>query len=102
MAQAEARGAQRASATFQVKLRSPRGDARVRILNLSEGGVMIDGVAVFAIGDAISLKLPNIGWTRGHVAWSVEERCGLAFDAAIDPQEVFGETAPGRRVKELA
>lgn len=67
-------------------LRLPHGDIGVRFGNLSASGVMVDGISGLMTGQAVSLWLPSLDWVHAIVAWSIETRCGLAFEAPIDLQ----------------
>ena len=59
----------------------------VRVRNLSTGGMMIDGNALFHEGALVSAALRGIGQVAGKIAWIVEDRAGVAFDKEIDPKE---------------
>ena len=59
----------------------------VRVRNLSPGGMMIDANVVFHAGAAMSAELRGIGTVAGRIAWVVDDRAGIAFDAEIDPKE---------------
>jgi PilZ domain len=59
----------------------------VRVRNLSAGGMMIDGNAIFHEGAVVSAALRGIGKVSGKIAWVIEERAGIAFDDEIDPKE---------------
>ena len=73
-------------------LRLPHGDIRVRLGNLSALGVMVDGVSGLTTGQAVSLRLPGLDWVHAIVAWSIETRCGLAFEAPIDLRAAMGHS----------
>jgi hypothetical protein len=73
-------------------LRLPHGDIGVRVGNLSASGAMVDGISGLAAGQAVSLWLPSLDWVHAIVAWSIETRCGLAFEAPIDPQAAIGHS----------
>lgn len=60
------------------------GKARIR--NLSATGLMADCERAIPAGIAVSLDLRGIGRVTGHIAWSRDNKIGLAFDEAIDPQ----------------
>jgi PilZ domain len=64
----------------------------VRVRNLSPGGMMIDGNAVFHEGAVVSAGLRGIGAVAGRIAWVAEGRAGIAFDQEIDPKEARGST----------
>lgn len=61
------------------------GDAApVRIRNLSAGGMMAECDLLLDRGDAVEVSLRNVGIVKAIVAWSVDGRIGVAFDAPID------------------
>lgn len=87
MQDTEHRDRQRDSMFLMVDLRR-RGETavqRVRVRNLSEGGMMGEGSPVPARGEAIAVDLNNIGWVEGTVAWVQDTRFGIAFAEPIDP-----------------
>ncbi|QKG71062.1 PilZ domain-containing protein [Erythrobacter mangrovi] len=59
---------------------------RVKVRNLSVGGMMAEGGVVAAWGARLTVKLRNIGDVKGTVAWVQGNRFGIAFDHEIDPQ----------------
>lgn len=63
---------------------------RVKVRNLSAGGMMAEGDARVAAGMKVSLNLRNIGWVDGCVAWVQENRFGIAFVDEIDARAVRG------------
>ena len=63
---------------------------RVKVRNLSAGGMMAEGEARVAAGTKVSLNLRNIGWVEGSVAWVQENRFGIAFRDEIDARAVRG------------
>jgi hypothetical protein len=62
------------------------GEFRVKVRNLSMGGMMAEGNAPVARGMLVSIGLRNIGWVDGTVAWKQDERFGIAFVEEIDPK----------------
>ena len=42
---------------------------RVKVRNLSDGGLMAEGDVRVVRGTKVSIELRNIGWTDGSVAW---------------------------------
>lgn len=60
------------------------GKARVR--NLSATGLMADCERAIPAGIEVVLELRGVGRVTGRVAWSREDKIGLAFDHEIDPQ----------------
>jgi hypothetical protein len=59
---------------------------RVRVRNLSSGGMMAEGTAPVQRGIAVTVALRNIGDVEGSVAWVQEDRFGIAFAKPIDPK----------------
>jgi hypothetical protein len=74
------------------------GEHRIKVRNLSSGGMMGEGTARVTRGTKVRVNLRNIGWTRGAVAWVQDNRFGVAFDEEIDPRDarasVTGTDAP--------
>jgi hypothetical protein len=69
---------------------------RVKVRNLSAGGMMAEGSARVERGAPIAVKLRNIGWVDGTVAWIQDSRFGIAFAEEIDPKDARApEHAPG-------
>jgi len=58
---------------------------RVKVRNLSAGGMMAEGDAKVARGALVHVELRNIGWVEGSVAWKQDNRFGIAFVDEIDP-----------------
>lgn len=59
---------------------------RVKIRNLSSGGMMAEGEFDVQRGTRIAVSLRNIGLVRGTVAWVQGNRMGVAFEHEIDPK----------------
>ena len=38
-------------------------------------------------GEPVEIKLRNIGWVSGHIAWATDGRVGIAFDRPINPKD---------------
>lgn len=62
------------------------GEHKVRVRNLSSGGLMADGGPQLQRGVLVWIQLRNIGWVEGTVAWVQDNRCGIAFREEIDPK----------------
>ncbi len=60
---------------------------RVRVRNLSDGGMMGEGHLRVQRGHRLSIELRNIGAVGGTVAWVQDNRFGVAFDEEIDSQK---------------
>lgn len=71
------------------------GEHRVKVRNLSAGGMMAEGVVKVARGTRVEINLRNIGWVEGSVAWIQDNRFGIAFAEDIDPKLARGHTGPG-------
>jgi len=59
---------------------------RVRVRNLSDGGMMGEGTMRVKRGNRVEIELRNIGKIGGSVAWVQDKRFGIAFDEEIDSQ----------------
>ena len=57
---------------------------RVRVRNLSDGGMMGEGSMSVARGNRVEVELRNIGTIMGSVAWVQDQRFGIAFDEEVD------------------
>ncbi|WP_285712608.1 PilZ domain-containing protein [Erythrobacter oryzae] len=75
---------------------------RVRVRNLSDGGMMGEGHLRVQRGHRVSVELRNIGAVGGTVAWVQDNRFGVAFDEEIDSQKarrpLQGEEDPAAAV----
>jgi PilZ domain len=58
----------------------------VRVRNLSEGGMMIDGHTKFVRDMPVVVDLRGIGQIEGRIAWTEAGRAGVAFAVEIDPK----------------
>jgi len=76
----------------QLRVDGQQGVSRVKVRNLSAGGMMADGDAKVVRGTLVAVELRNIGWVEGSVAWRQDNRFGIAFVDEIDPAVV---RAPG-------
>ena len=59
---------------------------RVKVRNLSSGGMMAEGHVDVGRGAPVEVELRNIGWVKGTVAWRQDNRFGIAFVDEIDPK----------------
>lgn len=60
--------------------------ARVKVRNLSAGGMMVEGEIRLKPGTRVASELRNIGPVAGTVVWAYGRRLGVTFDAPIDPK----------------
>ena len=88
MSAVDTRNISRDSLFLMATMRVDGSDAghRIKVRNLSAGGMMIETDLQLSRGGRISVELRNIGWVHGVVAWVQDNRCGVAFNAEIDPK----------------
>jgi hypothetical protein len=79
----------------ELRLHGTEGQHRVRVRNLSSGGLMAEGSLRVVRGQLLSVNIRNIGWVEGSVAWVQDNRFGIAFRDEIDPKIARGLNAPG-------
>jgi hypothetical protein len=77
-----------------VSLGNQRQSLNVRVRNISSGGMMIDLVGPQPKGLAVVAEMKGIGEVRGRIAWSTENRAGIAFDRVVDPKLARHTPAP--------
>lgn len=82
-----------------VRLDGLEGEQKVRVRNLSAGGLMAEGNLTPTRGQLITINIRNVGWVKGAVAWVEGSRFGIAFHEEIDPKVarapiVTGEGSP--------
>jgi PilZ domain len=70
----------------ELRLDGVEGEHKVRVRNLSSGGLMVDGAPTTARGQLAWVNIRNIGWVEGSIAWVEGARCGVAFREEIDPK----------------
>ncbi len=70
----------------ELRLSDAAEGQRVKVRNLSAGGMMAEGDFKLQRGDAVVVGLKNIGDVRGSIAWVQDNRCGVAFADTIDPK----------------
>ncbi len=61
---------------------------RVRVRNLSNGGMMAESDLPVARGTGVEVELRSVGWVEGSVAWRQGNRFGIAFADPIDSGKV--------------
>jgi PilZ domain len=83
-----ARGEQRASLFLQAEIDVAGWSQplRVRVRNLSAGGLLAESSHKFAVGADLRVTLPNIGTVPARCVWAGDNRFGLAFAKEINPQ----------------
>ena len=92
MSNVDTRQVNRDSLFLLAQLRVDGQDAvhRVKVRNLSAGGMMAEGEVKVMRGALVLVELRNIGWVEGSVAWKQDNRFGIAFVEEIDPVVVRG------------
>lgn len=68
---------------------------RVKMRNLSAGGMMAEGEVKVQPGTGVNVNIRNIGWVGGSVAWVQDNRFGIAFHDEIDPKVARAPLARG-------
>jgi hypothetical protein len=82
----------------QLRVDGQEGVARVKVRNLSAGGMMAEGEAKVMRGSLVAVELRNVGWVEGSVAWKQDNRFGIAFVNEIDPANVRAPAASQAQV----
>ena len=77
----------------QVRVDGQDSVSRVKVRNLSAGGMMAEGDSKVIRGSLVAVELRNIGWVEGSVAWKQDNRFGIAFVDEIDPAVVRAPAA---------
>ena len=70
----------------QIRVEQNADSHRVRVRNLSNGGMMAEGNVTVRRGHRVAVALRNVGRVDGSVAWVQDNRFGIAFDEEIDSQ----------------
>lgn len=78
----------------ELRLEGAESLDRVKVRNLSTGGMMAEGMLRVMRGTRLSVKLRNIEWVDGTVAWVQDNRFGIAFDREIDPAQARASATP--------
>lgn len=64
---------------------------RIKVRNLSAGGMMGEGRVPVVRGHRIRVSLAGAGETIGTIAWVQETRFGVAFDSEVDLSKIRSE-----------
>lgn len=70
----------------EIRLEGADSGKKVRVRNLSAGGMMAEGDLSVMRGSRLSVILRNVGAVDGTVAWVQDNRFGIAFAHEIDPK----------------
>lgn len=68
---------------------------RIKVRNLSAGGMMAEGEVQVDRGSPVTVELRNIGQVEGSVAWIEGNRFGVAFVEEVDPKLARAPVAAG-------
>lgn len=71
----------------RLRFRDTGRELDVRVRNLSEGGLMAEGLDPLDIGVRLTVEIRNLGVIPGKVAWFTQGRAGIAFDHVVDPRK---------------
>lgn len=66
-------------------LRAGGVECRVRVTDISKGGVKLKAAALAPAGTDVLIELPSLGWLAATIAWARGETCDLRFHREIDP-----------------
>lgn len=78
----------------EVALEGIGATMRVKVRNLSSGGMMAEAGRPVTSGERLVVTLRNVGEVPGTVAWVEGNRFGIAFEREIDPASVRAHTSP--------
>ena len=97
MDEAEQRQLARDSLFVMADLRLDGSDEehRIKVRNLSSGGMMGEGPVRVKRGANLEVHIRNIGWVEGLIAWVQDDRFGIAFNEDIDPKVARAPAASG-------
>ena len=68
----------------QVRLYGRAASDKVKVRNLSNTGIMVEGELLAEVGQRVIVTLRNVGEVGGTVAWTQSARVGIAFDEPIE------------------
>jgi hypothetical protein len=92
--EADRRGGDRYRTVWRIAKVTRAGDAGLwRVRNMSDGGMMLAVEVPVTIGERLEIALSETIVIHGRVAWCEEGRCGVAFDAAVDGNDVLKQLA---------
>lgn len=69
-----------------LRVQGEDGEHRIKVRNLSSGGMMGEGRVRVSRGVMVDVSIRNIGWVTGAIAWVQDDRFGIAFRDEIDPK----------------
>lgn len=97
MTSLDTRRIERDSLLLMASLRLGRGGpgCRIKMRNLSAGGMLAEGQVDVTPGTRVLVELRNIGIVEGSVAWVAGDRFGVAFSDPVDPKLARAPVATG-------
>lgn len=88
------RGGDRYRTVWRIAKVTRDGDAGLwRVRNMSDGGMMLAVEVPVTVGERLEIALSETVVIHGRVAWCEAGKCGVAFDAAVDGNEVLRQLA---------
>lgn len=83
---ADSRQAERETLVLAAKLKRPGSAAfAVTVRNLSAVGMMVESDVAMTVDDQMVAEIAGLGKIPGHIAWTQDNRAGMAFAAPVDP-----------------
>ncbi len=83
---ADSRQAERETLLLEAKLKRAGNAAfAVTVRNLSAVGMMVESNVPLAVDDAVVADIAGLGKISGYIAWTQDNRAGMAFAAPVDP-----------------
>jgi len=79
----------------EMRIDGADGESRIKVRNLSAGGMMGEGPIRVSRGEIVFISLRNLGWVEGTVAWVHQDRFGVAFRDEIDPKLARAQVGEG-------
>ena len=67
-----------------VRVEGRLNSERVKVRNLSDGGMMVEGELIVSPGQRVVVTLKKIGEVGGVIAWTQSARVGISFDEPVD------------------
>lgn len=92
------RGADRYRTVWRIAKIVRNGDAGLwRVRNISDHGMMLAADVPISVGEPLEIALSDTVTLTGHVVWSNDGRCGVAFDREVDVADVLKQLAAEQR-----
>lgn len=68
----------------EIRLEGAITSQRVKIRNLSDKGMLVEGEVLASSGQRVIVTIKKIGQVGGVVAWTQSARIGISFDEPIE------------------